>query len=261
MNLDSTFLLAFVQSATEFLPVSSSGHLILMEKFGFSHQTLLMDISLHLGTLFAVCAFFWKDIWRLFKGLWHKGEEQHLDFALIIASLPVLIVGFFLNEIIETVFRSPLIIAFNAIFYGILLWIVDSKCKTTKTLKNMTYQNAFFIGLAQALALIPGTSRSGITMTCSRFLGFSRVESAKFSMLLSIPAILCGALFMFLKAFLSGKSLSSDMLVELSVGIGSAAFFGLLAVWFLMRWLKTASFAVFAVYRIILGIVLLFMFL
>ena len=259
MSFDSTLLLAFVQSATEFLPVSSSGHLILMEKLNFSHQTLLMDISLHLGTLIAVMAFFAKDICRLLIGFWHKGAEQKLGFELIIATLPALIVGFFLKDIVETTLRSPLVIAFTAVFYGILLWIVDKKAPKTKTIGQMTYPHALYIGLAQALALIPGTSRSGITMTCARFLGYSRTDSAKFSMLMSIPVIFCGAAYMLLTAYLN-QSLSVESLSQIGAGILAAAVFGLVAVWFLMRWLKTASFAVFAVYRIVLGLVLFYLF-
>lgn len=259
MSCDSTLLLSLVQSATEFLPVSSSGHLILMEKFNLSHQTLLMDISLHLGTLFAVMAFFAKDIKRLFTGFWHKSAEQKLDFKLIIATLPALIIGFFLKDIVETTFRSPLIIAFTAVFYGILLWIIDIKASKTRTITQMTYRHAIYIGFAQALALIPGTSRSGITITCARALGYSRSESAKFSMLLSIPVIFCGAAYMLLTAYFSNE-LSTSNAVEIGVGILLAALFGLVAVWFLMRWVKTASFAIFAIYRIMLGTALFLIF-
>lgn len=232
-----------------------------MEKLGFSNQTLLMDIALHLGTLFAVAIFFAKDIWRIFKGLWHKGADQKEAFTLIVATLPVLIAGFFLSEIIETILRSPLIIAFNACFYGVLLWYVDAKSPKTKTLPQMSYKNALCIGLAQTLALIPGTSRSGITITCARYLGFSRTESAKFSMLLSIPTIFCGAAFMFLKAYFAQEALPNGLVAEIAVGIAASAVFGLMAVWFLMRWLKNASFAIFAIYRIILGITLFILYL
>lgn len=260
MSFDTTILLAFVQSATEFLPVSSSGHLILMEKFGISDQSLLMDISLHLGTLFAVVAFFWKEIKNLIIGFWHKGMEQKLGIELIIATIPAVGAGFFLEALIETTLRSPLVIAFTSIFYGILLWFVDYFAPRNKTIREITYKDAFLIGCAQALALIPGTSRSGITMTTARFLGISRIDSAKFSMLMSVPIIGLGAIYMLFKGAQEGI-LSSTLIEQLTVGIGSAAVFGLLAVWFLMRWLKTASFAVFAIYRIVLGIFLLFFFL
>ena len=162
MPFFETLLLSFVQSATEFLPVSSSGHLVLMEKFGFSNQTLLMDISLHVGTVFAVIAFFYKDIFSLLKGFYKKGTlEQKLAIQLIIATIPACIAGFFLSDIIETVLRSPLVIAYTSIFYGILLFVADKFSPVKKDIAEMSYKDAFLIGCAQALALIPGTSRSG----------------------------------------------------------------------------------------------------
>ena len=260
MSFFDTLLLSFVQSATEFLPVSSSGHLVLMEKFGFSSQTLLTDIALHLGTLVAVLAFFHKDILKILKNFYKKGAEQRLVFQIIVATIPACILGFFLSDIIETVLRSPIVIAFTSIFYGTLLWVADKFSASKKNIQDMSTKDAFLIGCAQALALIPGTSRSGITMTTARFLGISRTESAKFSMLLSIPVIFLGACYMIFKEFTAGE-LTTNIVEQLSFGICSAAIFGLLAVWFLMKWLKTASFAVFAIYRIILGVFLLFVFL
>ena len=153
MPFFETLLLSFVQSATEFLPVSSSGHLVLMEKFGFSNQTLLMDISLHVGTVFAVIAFFYKDIFSLLKGFYKKGTlEQKLAIQLIIATIPACIAGFFLSDIIETVLRSPLVIAYTSIFYGILLFVADKFSPVKKDIAEMSYKDAFLIGCAQALA-------------------------------------------------------------------------------------------------------------
>ncbi len=252
---ETTLILSIMQSATEFLPVSSSGHLILLESFGITNQDLLMDISLHLGTLFAVCAFFYKDILKMLTGFWHKGTEQKIAFSLIVATIPAAIAGYFLNDIIETTLRSPLIIASTSIFYGVLLWIVDKYAPKTKTVEQITYKHAFFIGLAQALALVPGTSRSGITMTCARFLGFTRVESARYSMLMSIPVIALGGIYMLYKGMKEG-TLSPEMMNQIGIGIGASAVFGLLAVWFLMKWLKKASFGIFAIYRVALGLFL-----
>lgn len=260
MSISDILLLSFVQSATEFLPVSSSGHLILMEKFGFSNQNLLMDISLHLGTLIAVLAFFYKDILNILKNFYKKSQEQKLLFHLIIATIPACIFGYFLNDIIETTLRSPIIIAFTSIFYGCLLWVADKFFPSQKGIKDIGLKEALIIGCAQALALIPGTSRSGITMTSARFLGLNRVDSAKFSMLLSIPVIALGAFYMLFKNASNG-GLTPEIISNLSIGIVSAGIFGLAAVWFLIRWLKTASFALFAIYRIILGIILLCIFL
>ncbi|MBQ8251272.1 MAG: undecaprenyl-diphosphate phosphatase [Alphaproteobacteria bacterium] len=260
MSISDILLLSFVQSATEFLPVSSSGHLILMEKFGFSNQNLLMDISLHLGTLIAVLAFFYKDILNILKNFYKKSQEQKLLFHLIVATIPACILGYFFNDIIETTLRSPIIIAFTSIFYGCLLWAADKFFPSQKSIKDISLKEALIIGCAQALALIPGTSRSGITMTSARFLGLNRVDSAKFSMLLSIPVIALGAFYMLFKSASNG-TLTPEIISNLSIGIVSAGIFGLAAVWFLIRWLKTASFALFAIYRIILGIILLCIFL
>lgn len=256
----TTLLLAFVQSATEFLPVSSSGHLILMEKFGISNQSLLMDISLHVGTLIAVMFFFRQDIYALFLALFKKIPERRLLGQLIVATLPACIAGFFLESIIESTLRSVFVIAFTSIFYGILLWYVDKKAPNIKKLEGLSYKDAFIIGCAQALALIPGTSRSGITMTCGRFLGINRVDCARFSMLLSIPIITLGAIYMFYIGF-QKNTLTTAVISELNIGIFTSACFGLLAVWFLMKWLQKASFALFAVYRILLGCFLLYFFL
>lgn len=257
--MNETILLSFIQSATEFLPVSSSGHLILAEKFGLSDQSLSMDVALHVGTLIAVLAYFWKDVWGLISKIWKPGFERNLCIQLIVATLPALVVGYFLHDIVETVFRSPMLIAGTSIFYGILLWWVDKVSKRDRVLSSLTLKGAFMIGCAQTLALVPGTSRSGITITCARYLGLKRTEAARFSMLLSIPVILLGALYELYRNYSSG-TLSHLLSNELYMGVFMSAVFGMIAVWFLMRWVKTASFAIFAIYRVILGIVLILYF-
>lgn len=250
-----TILLSFIQSATEFLPVSSSGHLILAEKFGLSDQTLATDVALHVGTLVAVLAYFWKDVWGLVRGIWNPGFERSLFVQLIVATIPAVVIGFFLLDFVETAFRSPLIIAFTSIFFGILLWWVDKVSRRNRVLHEMTLQDALMIGLAQCLALVPGTSRSGITITCARWLGLKRVEAARFSMLLSIPTISLGALYVLFQTGQTG-TLGALMSHRLLLGMGLSAVFGLIAVWFLMNWIRTASFAIFAVYRVLLGLIL-----
>lgn len=254
--MGTILLLSFIQSMTEFLPVSSSGHLVLAQAFNFSNQSLLVDVALHVGTLLAVLGYFYTDVIALIKGLFIKGPARNLCGKLIIATLPIIVIGFALANLIESVFRSPFIIAFTAIFYGILLWASDRYSPKTKTLDTMRYRDALWIGLAQTLALIPGTSRSGITMTMARALGINRSDSARFSMLLSIPTILLAAGYMALSTWLSPhESIGSSWPILLS-GIGFSAFFGLIAVWFLMKWVQKGSFAIFAIYRIILGIFL-----
>ena len=253
-------ILSFIQSMTEFLPVSSSGHLILADSFGFSNQTLATDVALHVGTLIAVMAYFHKDIMRLVCGIWQKGPARELFIKLSIATIPVVVAGFFGKTIIETTLRSPFIVAFTSIFFGILLWWVDKYATKDKSLSQLSMKGAFIIGLAQILALVPGTSRSGITITCARALHINRTEAARFSMLLSIPTIGLGALYVLGQSILN-NSVRQLIGIELLVGMGLSALFGLVAVWFLMRWVKTASFAIFAIYRVALGLFLIYYFL
>lgn len=253
-------LLSLIQSATEFLPVSSSGHLILADAFGISDQTLTMDMALHVGTLLAVIAYFHKDVMAMFYGLFKKGPARDLIYKLLVALSPILVVGYFLHDIVETLFRSPVLIACTSIFYGILLWWVDKVCPKNRDINALTLKGAFIIGCAQILALVPGTSRSGITMTCARYLGLTRTESARFSMLLSIPTIGLGALY---QGYISyrAEGLSEISSPDILWGIGLSGVFGLMAVWFLMNWVKNASFAIFAIYRVVLGVFLLIWFL
>lgn len=253
-------LLSIIQSATEFLPVSSSGHLILAEAFGISDQTLTMDMALHVGTLLAVMAYFHQDVWAMFGGLFRKGPARDLMLKLIVAVVPILVVGYFLHDIVETMFRSPVLIACTSIFYGILLWLVDKVCPKNRDMADLSIKGAFLIGCAQILALVPGTSRSGITMTCARFLGLKRTDAARFSMLLSIPTIALGAVY---QAYVSYRAEGFSQIASPDIlwGVGLSGLFGLLAVWFLMTWVKKASFAIFAVYRVLLGIFLLVWFL
>ena len=255
----TTVFLAFIQSATEFLPVSSSGHLVLSEKFGLSNQSLSTDVALHVGTLLAVLIYFSKDIWRMTIHLFHKGPDQTLARNLIIATIPILAVGALWAEIIAR-FRSPFIIAGTSIFYGLLLWIVDATVRPKTDLRTMTWKEALCIGCAQILALVPGTSRSGITMTCCRALGFNRTDSARFSMLLSIPTIMAAAGYILWQAA-QNHTLSQFAHPSMLTGIALSAVFGLLVIYFLLEWLKRASFAVFAVYRVALGLIVLYYFL
>lgn len=253
-------LLSFIQSATEFLPVSSSGHLILAESFGLSNQSLATDVALHVGTLVAVLAYFWRDVLGMMCGIWRAGFDRKLFIHLCVATLPAVIVGYFILHIVETALRSPIIIACTSIFFGILLWWVDKVSKKNRSLREMTMMDALAIGVAQCVAMVPGTSRSGITMTCARWLGLKRVEAARFSMLLSIPTIGLGAVYVLFQTWGAGN-LHTLTNHDLFLGMGLSAVFGLAAVWFLMTWVRTASFAIFAVYRVLLGLILLAYFL
>lgn len=250
----SLFILSFIQSITEFLPISSSGHLLLMNKLGISQQTMEMDILLHLGTLLAVVFYFRKDILNLFPVLWGKGDKR-LFLNLVIGTLPILLVGFFCFDLIRIYLRSPLLIALNSIFWGIVLWGIDKYFPKKGRIIGMTKRQAFYIGCAQVLSLIPGTSRSGITMTCGRALKMDRTDAAHFSMLLSIPTILMAVGYVGIKG-IQGQVQMPVFLTGLS-GVVLTALMGIGVISFLMKWVKKSSFGIFALYRVLLGLFVL----
>ena len=245
--------LAFVQSLTEFLPISSSGHLLLVSLSGFSHQGIGVDVALHVGTLLAVIIYFWRDIWEMMSL-----KNLRLMMQLIVGTLPVIAVGLLIHFFQLPLLRGALIVGIFSIFFGWLLWKVDEKYPCHRKIDQMEYKDAFLIGLSQVLALIPGTSRSGITMTCARWRGFKREESARFSMLLSIPTIMLAGIYTAWQA-LQG-SIEMPPPLDLGIAMSAAALFGLAAIAFLMKWVQKASFFVFALYRIILGIVVIWCF-
>ncbi len=258
-------ILSLVQGITEFLPISSSGHLVLLHHF-FNVETgydwvkdQTIDVAVHVGTLFSVLVYFKADVMKLFcglKGLCFKTKNNNTALALhvIIASIPVIIAGAALSILKPSWLHNIELIAWTSIIFGILLWWVDQKYEANKSIDKMTIRHAIGIGLAQSLALIPGTSRSGITMTAARYYGFSRTEAARFSLLLSILAI-SGA------GTLGGIDLIKSN--DLSLGLDAllAAIFafisGLIAITLMMKWLSRATFTPFAIYRIALGVALL----
>lgn len=261
------FILAIVQGITEFLPISSSGHLVLIPVLtGWTDQGLMMDVSVHVGTLVAVLVYFRDDTKGLFlAGLGSIGiapARRAIDgtiygklfWAIVIATIPAVIVGFMLKVTgTADLMRGAAVIATTSIVFGLLLYWADRVGATEKSLERMAIKPALIIGLAQMLALIPGTSRSGITMTAARYLGFNRQDSARFSLLLSIPTII-GA------AVLLGKDVaeSGDRIVWAEAGIaaGLSCLAALAAIHFLMKWLAHASMAIFVIYRVALGLFL-----
>lgn len=261
-----TVILALVQSVAEFLPVSSSAHLILTPRlFGWNDQGMAMDIALHIGTLFSVLIYFRKDTAAIIGGSFDllkrrfAPQRARLALKLGIACAPVFLIGFFCHAYIEEYFRNPRLIAVTAIVFGILLYWADKKGSSSGNVEQMGLKDAFWIGAAQVLALIPGVSRSGITMTAARALGINREESARFSMLLSIPTIGAAGAFGVMQILTqpAGENPPEKMIL-LGMLIAFAA--GILAIGFLMKWLKHSSFAIFAAYRILLGIFLFYLF-
>jgi len=251
-------ILALIQGLTEFLPISSSAHLILPQAIlGWEDQGPLIDVMAHFGSLFAVLIYFRKDVGGIITGFFDLlGRKLNTNSALalnlIIASPPALALGFFLSKFgyLEAL-RSPGLIAFTTIVFGVLLWVSDIKGREEKTTQDLTWKGATLMGFAQALALIPGTSRSGITMTTARFMNMTRVESARFSMLMSLPIIGAGGLFALLKLVTepSGVAGLSEGLIVAALSFITA--YACIALF--MKWVSKIGFFPFMVYRLLLG--------
>lgn len=267
MPLYHIILLALIQGITEFLPISSSGHLVLYHALtddgaaaGAWDENVLLDVAVHVGTLFSVLVYFWRDIWAMARGVLDivRGRMEQpgarLGLFVLIGSIPVIAAGFIIHFIKPDILRALEVMAWSTLIFGIVLWAVDEKAPKARDLASMGFKDAILIGLSQILALIPGTSRSGITMIMARGLGFSRGEAARFSLLLAIVAI-SGA------GVLGGKDVLESGDFELAADAVIAVFLsfisGLAAIALMMKWLEKSTFRPFAIYRIILGIALL----
>jgi len=257
--------LALVQGLTEFLPVSSSAHLILVPQLlGWPDQGIAFDVAVHLGTLIAVVSFFRKDIVRLFlawlgsisgKGM---SPEARLAWGVIVGTIPAGLVGLAFKDVIETHLRSPLVIAATTIIFGLLLWYADRRAKLQRAETTLSWQDFVVIGCAQAMALVPGTSRSGITITAGLLLGLTREAAARYSFLLSIPIIV-----------LSGLGVTSDLISNTSsvdwkaliLGTVIAAISAFACIHFFLSWINRIGMVPFVIYRLLLGVLLLVVFL
>ncbi len=253
-------VLAIVQGITEFLPISSSGHLILVPiVFDWPDQGLVMDVAVHVGTLGAVMLYFWRDmaamaigLANLARGTWNAGAK--LALWVVLGTIPVVLAGFELNRYYPNGIRSMEVLGWATLGFGLLLYAADRLGATGKRIEAMKLPHVVIIGVSQVLALIPGTSRSGITMTAARMLGFDRSDAARFSLLLSIPTILGAGLLKGKELYDSGNAqLTSDAYTAAALALVSA----LVAIWAMMRWLKHSTFTPFVIYRVILGILLL----
>ncbi|MFA5991205.1 MAG: undecaprenyl-diphosphatase UppP [Candidatus Doudnabacteria bacterium] len=262
MTIFQSAILGLVQGLGEFLPVSSSAHLILAPWFfNWKDPGLGFDVALHWGTLLAVLVYFRSDVWLIIKGFWHSlfkstrdlknNIYQKLSWLLIIASVPGAIIGKLLEKKAETIFRDPLLIAGTLSVFGVIIWWVDWVGAKEKNLDRIKWTDAMWVGLSQALAIIPGVSRSGSTMASGMFLGFKREDAARFSFLMSMP-IIFGAGLANIKNFHTGVTT-----MELVVGFTSAAIFGFLSIKFLLRYLSNHGFKIFVWYRLALAAVIL----
>jgi len=240
-------ILSAVQGISEFLPISSSAHLIIISNlYELKTSSLLIDISLHLGSLLAIIFFFRKDLFNL-------RNNQKLLSLIIVGSIPLIIFGYILHttELIHLL-RDIKIIAWTTLFFGIILYIADQKKINQNLSKNLNIKSIIFIGLFQILALIPGVSRAGITMTAARFLNFNRVDSGKISFLLSIPA-LAGASFLGIKDVFN-ESIEINYIVSIAVIL--SFLFSYTTVKFFLNYLNKFSLNIFVIYRIIVSLIL-----
>jgi len=264
MTLFQQILIALVQGISEFLPISSSGHLILIPYIAdLPDQGPMIDVAVHVGSLLAIIIYFFKDV----RGLAHGGfatigigkapEQRRLFLWIAAGTVPAVAFGLFLKlgGYLES-FRITDLVAANLIVYGLLLGAADRWGKQVKRYEDMTLRDAIIVGIAQAMALIPGTSRSGITMTAARVLGYERVEAARFSFLLAIPAVLGAGLLAALDLAEASAQMQWDALITGAMTFVSA--FATMA--FLMRFLRKASMMVFVIYRVALGCALLIFF-
>jgi len=256
MDIIQAVVLGLVQGLGEFLPISSSAHLVLAPwLMHWAYSGLTFDIALHVGTLIAVVFYFWKD----WLNLLHKGftrpkeREGQLFWYLVLATIPGALIGYLLEDIAETVFRNPILIACMLILLGVILYRVDRRGKKLIDVEHISLKTSFLIGLSQALAIIPGVSRSGITMTTALALGMTREGAARFSFLLSAPIILGAALFKIPEVIANPSMIDTSFLTGMAVSCIS----GLLAIGFLLRYVQTKTFLPFVLYRFLLGAVVI----
>lgn len=262
MSIEQIIVLAVIQGITEFLPISSSGHLILIPYFtGWCDQGVVVDVMVHIGSLFAVLVYFWRDVLGLAGGTFDlmRGRMTtygRLALLILLATLPAVAFGIFLKStgLYDSIRANGLhFVAWNAIIYAVLMYLADVYGRQDKQMTDMRFGSAMVVGVAQALAIIPGTSRSGATMTAARAMGFDRAEAARFSFLLGIPAITAAGLLTLPDLMESGVGAVTDAALAAVLTFFSA----LAAIAFLMALVKRIGLVPYVIYRLILGLVLL----
>ena len=261
MEIYQAIILGIVQGLTELLPISSSAHLTLIPQiFNWSQVPDSFDVALHFGTLLAIGIFFFKDWISLIKGGFNKvfkkedSVEGRMFWYIVVATIPGGAIGFILDKFASDILTKPLIIAIALIVMGIVLYIVDKRSSTKTEYENMTFKQTFLIGLSQALAFIPGVSRSGVTMTTARAMGVSRESAAKYSFMLSAPIVLAATVFK-LGDFIEYLSIASSTgIIAFILGVLTSFIVGIIVIKFLLNYLKKGSFNVFAIYRVVIGL-------
>ncbi|HEY0972552.1 MAG TPA: undecaprenyl-diphosphatase UppP [Gemmatimonadales bacterium] len=256
MTIFQAVVLGTIQGLAEFLPISSSAHLAIAPwLFGWEPPGLAFDVSLHVGTLFAVLWYFRRDWMELVAAAWSIVRHRRISTAaerralfLVVATIPAGLAGLFLEDYAETVFRAPVITGVALIVLGIVLWLADRTAPNNRTLDDMRLRDAVLIGCAQALALVPGVSRSGATITAGRALALDRQSAAVFSFLMSMPIISAAAIL----EVPAAVAASTD-LAPLVAGILASAVSGWLAITVLLRFVSRNDYGVFALYRLVFG--------
>ena len=257
MTMVQLVVLAIVQGLTEFLPVSSSGHLVLVPSiFGWTDQGLAFDVAVHFGSLIAVCIFFRDDIAGLLRGTGailtgkFKAEHTHMVWCLGLGTIPAAVAGLLFASWIAANLRDPMVVVFTLAGYGVLMAVVDRFAPRHKTLADFGLREGVLIGFAQALALIPGTSRSGITITTGRALGFARQDAARLSFLLSVPVILLATIYEGVILVTGDVPVPWD---NLALAVLVTAIVAYVSIEFFMRFVSAIGLLPFAIYRILLA--------
>ncbi len=262
MTLIQVVILAIVQGLTEFLPVSSSGHLVLVPYlFAWADQGLAFDVAVHFGSLAAVCMYFRKDMASILAGgMRLLGDnittpESRLAQAIALGTVPAALAGLLFASWIEANLRDPLVIVYTLSGFGILMAIADRVGRRERNISGVGFRDAVIIGFAQALSLVPGTSRSGVTITAARFLGFGRQDAARFSFLLSAPVIFLAAMYKLIALILGDAAVAWG---QLGLGALLACVVAYLSIEFFMRIVTRIGLAPFAFYRLILAAFILY---
>lgn len=263
MTILQSIILGVVQGVTELLPISSSAHLFLIPWIFNWQIPESFDVALHFGTLLAIGIFFFKEWIGLIKGGYKKivhkenSAEGKMFLYIVIATIPGGIIGFMLDKYAESILTQPLIIAIALIVMGIILYLIDKNAKKETEYENLRFKQTFIIGISQALAFIPGVSRSGITMTTGRALGIKREAVAKYSFMLSAPIVLAATVFK-LKDFIE-FFLIADLtgIIAFILGVLLSFILGIFVIKFLLEYLKKGSFKIFAIYRVIIGLLVI----
>ncbi len=254
MLISHAIVLGITQGITEFLPISSSAHLVILPLFlKNSYQGLTFDVGLHIGTLFAIIIYFYKEWLSMIKKAFiqPKSQEATLLWFLVAANIPAAIIGYWLEKSAVTILRNPLIISSALIIGALILWLADKKHSLLNSISDIGLKEIMLIGFAQCLALIPGFSRSGMTIAAGLFVGLKREEAARFSFLLSAPIIM-GAGLLEIK-----KASAAELNVPLFIGIAGSMISAILSISFLLNYLKKANLNIFVIYRIILGLAII----